>query len=589
MFRKASRIALLIGSLAVYGAGATGCTDENDPKTWVAQLNDQTKQTAAVNRIVDKYENAITTDKKDRKGPTVKPLLDIFVEPMTKLCTDGQMTDQTRSKVIKFLADTWDERAVPCLQKTLSDYKPGTNEGDIQQIMRAVSNTKMKALEDGVMKVFTMMKATDPGSMQDNMYRDVQAAVLAVASPAHEDDLIKLLDHPMPDDPKKDPKGTLNEDFWQGIAATALGNIRSKKAINPLIKVILAPSKNGRVMGNNALIALVKIGKDVIEPTQALLTSSSGAADLMKYSTEENLKGSADIKDPKQLDAAKKNAEKAHVAAAAQILGALGREDAAGPLMSAITDKTDDQTKAIIAVQLPNLPKSDATVKSFKSVFENIKIDATMPNGDGAKEKLLSSVVNFYDASLVPWMLEQADDKHLKGEAPDMESVRVATLVAAISLMTNDQVDSVKKFSETKGADGKTEIGKAYAKILDSAKGVLGDCKDNADCYIGKMTDPKSQEKGGAEAALKAGYMIGIVGTPALKGKLVDSLPKIQNPGLKQAALTLLLFFSPKGDKEVADKLQAVIDKADASKDQEAIQDAAPLKQVVALLNARAQ
>jgi len=117
------------------GVVAVGCTDENDPKTWVGQLNDQAKQVQAVNRIVQKYEDALTQDKKDRAGPTVKPLLDIVVDPMTKLCTDGKMTDQTRTKVVKFLADSWDPRAVPCLKKTLEDFKPGTNEGDVQQVM----------------------------------------------------------------------------------------------------------------------------------------------------------------------------------------------------------------------------------------------------------------------------------------------------------------------------------------------------------------------------------------------------------------------------------------------------------------------
>ena len=63
------------------GVVAAGCTDENDPKTWVAQLNDQAKQVQAVNRIVQKYEDALTQDKKDRAGPTVKPLLDTLAPP----------------------------------------------------------------------------------------------------------------------------------------------------------------------------------------------------------------------------------------------------------------------------------------------------------------------------------------------------------------------------------------------------------------------------------------------------------------------------------------------------------------------------
>ena len=597
--RSIRRIAPVLCLVAPLTLGfVTGCQDENDPKVIAGQLNDSAKQSQAVKRLIQKYEDAMTQDKKDRNGPTVKPLLDVIVEPLNKLCTDGQMTDQTRSSVIKFLADTWDPRANGCLNKVLAEYKPGTNESDVQQIMRAVAGTKNKDLADNVIAVFSTLKAADPGSQQDNMYRDVQAATLAVANESHIDTFIKLLNKDMPPDPKKDPKGMLNETFWQGISATALGNLKAAKAVTPLIKAILSPTKNSSPIGGNAMIALVKIGKPVIAPAKALLTSSSDAAELMKYSTEQNLLSSADIKDPKQLEAAKKSAEKAHVAVAAQILGQLGREDALDPLLSVLEQPVDAkatdeqkaqiaQTQAIIAYQLPNLPKNDKSVAAFKTVFENLKNEVTMPNGEGGKEKLLGAAVNFADSGLVPWILDQTEK--LKGEPSDLESIQVAALLTSMSLMKGDQVDSVRKLFDKHGADGKTPLGKAFGKEWDAVTGVLTECKDNVDCYLGKAADPKSQDKVGSAAGLKAVYMIEIVGKPDIKPKLVDNLPKFTHPGIKQQILTALLYFSPKGDKDIADKLQAIVDKADASKDQEAIQDAVPLKQTVALLNARAQ
>jgi len=603
------RIAPLLGLLAHPAAAALpaavtlsavvmGCQDENDPKVIAGTLSDPAKQTQAVKRLIQKYEDALTNDKKDRQGPTVKPLLDQIIDPMTKLCTDGQMSDQTRSMVVKFLADTWDTRATPCLSKVLTDFKPGTNEGDVQQVMRAVAQTKNKDLADGVIKVFSTLKASDPGSMQDNMYKDVQAATLAVVNDSHVDTLVGLLARNLPDDPKKNQKDMLNETFWQGIAATALGDLKAAKAVTPLIKVILSPGKNSSVIGSNALIALVKIGKPVIAPAKGLLTGSADAAELIKYSTDENLKTSADIKDPKQLEAAKKSAEKSHIAVAAQILGQLGREDALEPLLTVLDTPVDAkatdeqkaqiaQTTAIIAYQLPNLPKTDKSVAAFKTVYENLKNEVTMPNGDGAKEKLLGAAVNFADANLVPWILDQCDK--LKGEPSDLESIQVASLLTSMSLMKADQTDAVRKLFDKKGADGKTALGKAFSKEWDSVTGVLTECKDGVDCYLAKAGDPKSQDKDGSAAGLKAVYMIEILGKSEAKAKLLDNLPKYSHPGIKQQVLSAILYFSPKGDKDAADKLQAIVDKAEASKDQEAIQDAQPLKQTVALLNARAQ
>ncbi len=600
LLARSTSIALPLGAF-VCSATLVACQDENDPKFIAGQLSDPAKQTQAVKRLIQKYEDALTQDKVDRNGPTVKPLLVQIVDPMTKLCTDGQMADQTRTMVVKFLADTWDARANPCLNKVLADFKPGSNEGDVQQVMRSVAQTKNKDLADNVIKVFASIKASDPGSMQDNMYKDVQAATLAVVNESHIDTLIGLLGHPLPEDPKKNQKQMLDESFWQGIAATALGNLKAAKAVTPLIKAVLSPSKNGSVIGSNAIIALVKIGKPVIGPAKSLLTGGADSADLIKYSTEENLKASADIKDPKQLEAAKKSAERSHIPVAAQILGQLGRSDVIDPLVEVLNQPIDPkatdeqkaqiaQTQAIIAYQLPNLPKTDKSEAAFRTVWENLKQDVTMPNGEPAKDKLLAVSVSFADSSTLTWILDQMDkQKVTQDNAGDLEPMMSSGLLTAMSLMKGDQVDAVKKLSDKKTNDGKTTLGKPYEKEWTAVTGVLNDCKDNVDCYVTKATDPKSQDKDGSAAGLKAIYMIEVLGKPEVKSKLLDNLQKFVHPGIKQQVLSTLLYFSPQGDKDVAGKLQALIDKADASKDQEAIQDAQPLKQTVALLNARAQ
>ena len=75
------------------------------------------------------FEDAMTRDQKDRNGPTVKPLLDLIVEPMTKVCVAGDSDERTQSKIVKFLSDARDPRGEPCLTKVLKDFKPeGGNE-----------------------------------------------------------------------------------------------------------------------------------------------------------------------------------------------------------------------------------------------------------------------------------------------------------------------------------------------------------------------------------------------------------------------------------------------------------------------------
>ena len=200
---------------------------------------------------------------------------------------------------------------------------------------------------------------------------------------------------------------------------------------------------------------------------------------------------------------------------------------------------------------------------------------------------MLSAAQNFFDPTLIPWMLKQAG-ADLKGEGPDVESIRAKTLESCMWLMKPDQIADVQALYDTKGADGKAVIGKALEKEFNSVKELLGACKMDNACYLAKMVDPKSQEKEGFAAGLKSAYMVAITGSPEVRQKLIDALPKLKG-ALKQMAVITIEYYSPKGDKEMADKLQALVDKAEASKDQESIQEVVPLKQVIALLNARAQ
>ena len=59
-----------------------GCADENDPATHVKKLSDSSTRAPAVNRLIQFFEDAMTRDKDDRNGPTVKPLLDLIVRAL---------------------------------------------------------------------------------------------------------------------------------------------------------------------------------------------------------------------------------------------------------------------------------------------------------------------------------------------------------------------------------------------------------------------------------------------------------------------------------------------------------------------------
>ncbi len=571
----------LMATTATASVALVACTDENDPATHVKRLEDPAQAPTSVKRLIQFFEDAMTRDKGDRNGPTVKPILDAIVEPMAKVCEGTSLNERTKSSVVKFLSDARDPRAMPCFKKVLEDFKVNTNEEDVRWVSRAASAMELKELSEPMFKVFTTIKVAEPKAA--TIYRDVHDAVLALATPAYEATCMSLLEKTV--DKSGDMKTLKNELFWQITAAEILGKLKSEKAIKPLMKAVLSPAKAD--VAATAVSALIKIGKPAIGPASELLAGND--KELVEYSTMENLKGAAGA-DGKIPEAAKKAAEKAHVQTAAIILATIGREEATPILIAAIGKSEDNAVKAILARELTKLPRTAESVETFKTTFEKLPMDTMIPPGQGAKESLLEASTVFFDASLVGWMVKTAGDA--KGEQQDVDAVRGSTLLSAMKLAKADQMADIDALAATKGvgADGKpSTVGKAYEKELKMTKELLDACKDQIDCYIGKIGEGDSQEKERQFVGIKAAYMLGVLGGPEVKDKIIAVLPKVRNAAIRFVSVSVIDFHSPKGDPALADKLQKMVDDAEEKKDQEMMTANSPLPTVINRLRARAQ
>jgi HEAT repeat protein len=556
-----------------------GCADENAPATHVKKLSDPAQRPAAVTRLIQFFEDAMTRDNKDRNGPNVKPLLDQIVEPMTQICVNGDLDERTHSKLIKFLSDARDPRSEPCLVKALKDYKPDSTEEDVRWTVRAVGAMKLKTAAGPLMEVFKKLKASKPKA--DAIYRDVADAMKEIADPAWESDLIALINRPIND--PKDMATKKDELVWQITAAQILGMLKSEKAIVPLLKIVLSPMKADAAL--TAILALVKIGKPSIPPTVELLRGDN--KDLIEYSKVETLKASGGGDKPSPE--AQKAAATAYISTAALVLATIGREESVAPMLAAI-EKAEDIPRAIIARELAKVPKSPDVLKAFQTAYEKTPVTLSIPPGLGAREALLEASGMFFDASLTPWIVKTALEA--KGEEGDLQPVREASLQAAIKLMTADQVAEVDKLYNMKatGADGKpSTLGKGFEKEYKLAKDMVTACGDKVDCYLGKLGEPASHAKETQFQGIKAAYMIGIYGTPEVRQKLIDMMPKITNAAVRFVTVTVIDMLSPKGDPDIAAKLQAIVDDAEMKKDAEKMAGNAPFKTVIYRLAARAQ
>ncbi len=520
MFRSARRIAplfssLLLGAATVGAAGVlTACGDETDPATWVKKLDDAATRAPAVSRLIQFYEDKMTQDKGDRNGPSVKPLLELIVEPMTQRCVAGDLDDRTNSKLIKFLADTHDPKTEPCLIKTLKDYKPDATEEDVRAVSRAVSAMKLKSAAGPLMEVFTKIHHSKPKAQTAD--RDVHDAMVALEDPSWEGQLITLLGHNVD---QKEQATFTDEMYWQVTAVELLGRLKSANAVKPLLKLMLTPAK--AAAQGDAVLALVKIGKPAIAPTVALLRGDD--KELVEYGKGEALKAAGTDND------AKKGAATAYVGAAALVLATIGREETAGPLIEALNKSDSDVAKAIMARELAKVPLSPATKKAFQDTFDKMPVALSIPGArGGAREVLLGVAPNFFDASFVPWISKGVTG--MKGEDGDLAPIRESAMAATLNLANKDQIKFIDDLAGMKTGEG--TLGKGFEKEIKLAKSLLTECGDKVDCYLGKLTDPAVNSDDKQLVGIKSTYMLGELGGPDIRTKIMAIYPKITHPAI---------------------------------------------------------
>jgi len=563
--------------------------------THVLRLNDKVKRTGAVIRLIQFFEDAMTKDKRDLKGKHVKPLLDKIVKPMAAIALSGELDKRTQGKLLRFLADTRDERAAEALVKAITDYKPTDKrpepyDDDIAKVVSAVGKMKLKAAGKPILSLFERIHASWPVAQRKRFYLTLHETLVELANPEWETQLIAMIKRPIKT--MKNTKVLRNEVYWQTTSAKLLGNLKSKKAVKPLIKVVLSPLKAD--IARTAVVALIKIGKPTIDAGVKLLNGED--KELIKYSEEENLQSVKDRgkKLGKKAEAA---AKVAHVGAAAIIIATVGRKEAVGPMLQAI-EKGNDLTKAIIARELPKVPKSPEVVQAFQKVYDRLKkkLNLTIPPGAYARETLAESSSNFFDANVGEYMIKDA--LKLKGpgiDEADAGPVQQAALSTAIKLATMEQWPQVEKLAKmqiTSPQDyrKRTTIGKAFEKELKIAKESLEGCKGKGvECWLAKLVEEKSQKRKTQFQGIKAAYMLAIKGDEKTKDKIVAALPKVNNPAVRFVTAWVLDHLSPKGDNALADKLEAIVKNNEASRDKNKIQADHPLKTVIHRLRARAQ
>jgi HEAT repeat protein len=575
MIRIARTIAPLLRALlftsatgAVVSAatlGMVGCNDENAPETWVKKLDDPIQRPAAIKRLIQFFEDAMTKANKDRNDANVKALLDKIIGPLTKVYVEAQIDDRTRVELIKFLSDTRDPRSKDAWIKGCSGFAEGkgASEDDVRWIAPAIGATKLEEGAPALGQAFIKLEAgTQKGSQA---YKNVHDAMLQLASPQWKGIIIERLNHKIdkPSGAGDSAKVTAyqNELFWQTTSAELAGELKDPAAVKPLFKAVMTPSKAD--VAGTASMALIKMGK---ESVPFLVNAISGKdAEIVDYA--------------KTISGASPEEAKAYVKAAAVVLGAIGRPDAVGPMVQALETAENDVTRAVVARELTKLPSTPESQKGFIAAFEKISPGALMPpSGQNARAQLMEAASHFYDPQLVPWLLKQI--KGAKGSDNDKDAVQLAALVTGIKVMNKGQVGDVKAAVDKEG----TQVEKDALRL---ATDVVNGCGDNVACYVSKVQEPMAQEEKTQFMGIKAAYMLAILGNPGTSMEIVKQLPKVKNAAVRFSAVSAIDHLTQAQPAPVADALQKIVDENKAKDDRNMMQADAPVKEIVYRLRAR--
>jgi hypothetical protein len=317
-----------------------------------------------------------------------------------------------------------------------------------------------------------------------------------------------------------------------------------------------------------ALLALVKIGKPVLPETIKLL---KGENDKLKAFAARRAKETGNDKG---------GDDDSNLKVAALILGTLGRPEAIGPMVAALKSAKGDSNKALLARELAKIPATNESKDAFKATMESIPLDTTIPpGGDSALQVLAESAGQFYDPSLIDWLLVRAEKT--AGSGDDKTAFQATCLTTVLKLAKPNQLDVVRGAVKKYG----TQMEKDF---LGMAEKQLMACGDRVQCYLGEIEKAENQEQKTQFTAIKAAYMIGIFGNDQTRGELIGRLGSIDNAAVRYSASQSIDHLSPKGSKEAAKKLDAIIEANEKTADSNKIAGDAPLKQVMYRIESRA-
>ncbi len=456
-------------------------------------------------------------------------------------CWTQALGDKARvTKAVSELKAINDKSAAPALLETFktSSDNPKVREKIAEMFKKWKYDKAVKALIEGLDFTVGPNKDGKKAKATNRANQKIASALGAIGDKQAITPLIRLM------------KVTKNL-YVKRAAIRSLGQLKAKEAVDPLLEILNDVDVHKTIRAN-AVFALGEIGDPKVVPNLvkalyqekafffahanlALVKIGEPAVDLLIQTMNGKNKEVNRI-----LEGNVEVLKGALEANAAQVLGDIGSEKAVEPLSAMVEkiSKWDSDNKLIVMTRLISALGDIGYKGAVKSIVKYLDTKfwdvATV---------VCNSLIFIGDRSVVPELFKYASegDRHPR--------VRVPMIEAIGNLGTDKDIEQLKALKEKFKDRTLTPIIEKSIKRLEA----YASCKQNADCWIGKLKDkdPAVREK--------AAYELGQIGDP----KAIDALISVVGDQNELVRWGVIFAFSRLNSKKPIAAIEQLVEKTE--------------------------
>lgn len=546
----------LVLTMALSTGALVGCEDENDPKTWVNKLSNDSKRAGATRRLRSLFESTMATTRPPNnvRDPAVRRFLDATLP--TLVTTFQAHSDESimRNEAIVILAQSQDPRAIPALISALQ-YRPGNQDSERLALRAAQAIKEMEAqippgdkprVAQALIAVLDRAQGNS-GNPQQIRYNAIQALGALRATEAVQP-LVNLLSRPLAEQDIATARG----------AADALGLIGDARAVDALIYGMFLNIRQQNAY-NNVLQAFGRIGAQHVVPR--LLATLQG----------QNQQVEGLMQQYRNIPNAPAPPEGLVKSTTADVLRVFAAPESADPLLALLNNRQEPlgvraaAGEALAYIALANPSRRPQILQAITRVFN--EGNPANPEQPWMAPQMAPRLALIGDPSSIPVLLGALRHRAIQDAAH--ANVRTDLLLPFATIARHGNVAVFDELARTtrqqlegfqqENPDAAAEV-RPYLTALDRLAQVITvprECNDGDTTCYQRMLGNNSPD-----VVRKAAYMIAWT-TPAAQQSTARNaiMERLNHPDMnvRRSLMTVLDALSPSGCAECIPRLEQLI------------------------------